>query len=72
MTPKKKSKPVIGRPKLAKGDARVVLPAQRIAPSTMEIIEARADSVGGIGRLLDSAMIAWVELERQMGVAPPK
>lgn len=50
----KKSAPKPGRPTLPKGRARVVLPAQRVAPETLARLLALAPHHGGIGRVIDA------------------
>lgn len=37
--------------------ARVVLPAQRVAPETLAALQARAPAAGGIGRVIDRAVL---------------
>ena len=44
------------RPKLAKGLARVVLPAQRVRPETLAALKLRAREHGGIGKAIDAAV----------------
>lgn len=46
------------RPPLPKGQRRVVLAPQRVAPQTLAELKRRAKSCGGIGRAIDAAVMA--------------
>lgn len=58
MSAARKKKPRRGRPSLPKGEGRVVLVAQRVAPETLRYLERTAPKAGGIGRVIDAAVIA--------------
>lgn len=57
MNSPRKKPPRRGRPPLPKGEGRVVLQAQRVAPDTLRFLERTAPKTGGIGRVIDAAVI---------------
>lgn len=66
---KKSDTPKPGRPRLARGTTRIVLPAQRISPLAHAVLTPeRVRGYGGVGKLLDAALLALPSVERAMGV----
>lgn len=58
MSAARKKTPRLGRPPLPKGEGRVWLDKQRVAPQTLRYLERTAPKAGGIGRVIDAAVIA--------------
>ena len=48
-----------GRPPLPRGEARVELTMQRVAPETLATLKLLAPNHGGIGRVIDAAVAAF-------------
>jgi hypothetical protein len=56
-----------GRPFLPPGEARVLLPAQRIERVTLTEINALAPSHRGKGRVIDAAIRAYKQYRKMAG-----
>jgi len=54
----------LGRPRFAAGEARVTLTMQRVTTSTLERLRVLAPEHGGIGRVIDAAVLRLGQAEK--------